>query len=153
MIRTLSIAATAAALALSAPAAQAQKTKVQWLGQATFKITSPGGRVIVIDPFLRRNPKTPAAYKDLKKLGKVDLILVTHGHGDHFSDAPALAKLTGANERWLINRRGRPIDGEAFRQRLGVTSELLSISNNRFEGTGLPSQLGLMTKLTENGAA
>ena len=35
------------------------------------------------DPFLSGNPKTPAEYKDLAKLGKVDLVLVTHGHGDH----------------------------------------------------------------------
>ena len=39
------------------------------------------------------NPLTPAEYKDLEKLGKVDLILVTHGHFDHIADAPALAML------------------------------------------------------------
>src|SRR5215475_12905697 len=75
----------ALSLALSAPLLQAQsgKTEVLWLGQATFKITSPGGKVIVTDPFLSGNPKTPTEYKDLAKLGKVDLVLVTHGHGDH----------------------------------------------------------------------
>jgi len=52
--------------------------------------------VIVVDPYLTANPKTPEAYKKLEALGKVDLILVTHGHLDHFLDAPALAKLTGA---------------------------------------------------------
>jgi L-ascorbate metabolism protein UlaG (beta-lactamase superfamily) len=77
-------------------AARAADVTVQWLGQAAFKITSPGGKVIVIDPFITRNPKTPAEWKDLKKLGKVDLILVTHGHGDHLGDTGALAKLTGA---------------------------------------------------------
>jgi L-ascorbate metabolism protein UlaG (beta-lactamase superfamily) len=40
---------------------------------------------------LTKNPKTPAASKDLEALGKVDLILVTHAHGDHFGDAVALA--------------------------------------------------------------
>jgi len=72
-------------LALSAPLLQAQSGKVEvlWLGQSTFKITTPGGKVIVTDPFLTGNPKTPAEYKDLAKLGKVDLVLVTHGHGDH----------------------------------------------------------------------
>ncbi len=76
-----------------------------WLGQATFKITTPGGKVIVIDPFVTGNPKTPADLKDLAKLGKVDLILVTHGHGDHVgtagrndggSDLVDLAKRSGA---------------------------------------------------------
>jgi L-ascorbate metabolism protein UlaG (beta-lactamase superfamily) len=56
---------------------------VLWLGQATFTITAPGGQVIVTNPFLTRNPKTPAEYKGLAKLGKVDLVLVSHGHGDH----------------------------------------------------------------------
>src|SRR4029453_15268065 len=75
----------ALSLALSAPLlpAQSGKVEVHWLGQATFKITTPGGKVIVTDPFLTGNPKTPAEYKDLAKLGKVDLVLVTHGHGDH----------------------------------------------------------------------
>ncbi len=41
--------------------------------------------------WLKANPLTPAEYKDLSKLGKVDLILVTHAHGDHIADAPDLA--------------------------------------------------------------
>jgi hypothetical protein len=55
----------ALSLALSAPLLQAQsgKTEVLWLGQAAFKITTPGGKVIVTDPFLTGNPKTPAEYK------------------------------------------------------------------------------------------
>jgi L-ascorbate metabolism protein UlaG (beta-lactamase superfamily) len=66
------------------------------LGQATTKITSLTGKVIVVDPFLTSNPKTPAAYKNLDALGKVDLILVTHGHGDHVGDVKELAARTGA---------------------------------------------------------
>lgn len=65
---------------------------VQWLGHAAFKLTSVNGRVIVIDPFLTGNPKLTAEQKDLDRLGKVDLILVTHAHGDHVGDGPALAK-------------------------------------------------------------
>lgn len=68
------------------------KVEVLWLGQSAFKITTPTGKVIVTDPWLINNPKTPAQYKKLDALGKVDLILVTHGHGDHIADAPALAK-------------------------------------------------------------
>jgi L-ascorbate metabolism protein UlaG (beta-lactamase superfamily) len=83
-----------AALLAFAGAAWAQgKTEVQWLGQAAFKITTPGGKVIVIDPWLTTNPKTPPQYKDLKALGHVDVVLVTHGHFDHVFDAAALAKL------------------------------------------------------------
>lgn len=77
-------------------AVQAEQVEVLWLGHATTRITSIEGKVIVIDPFLTRNPKTPSEYRSLSALGKVDLILITHGHGDHVNDLPELAKLTGA---------------------------------------------------------
>ncbi|MEO8655252.1 MAG: metal-dependent hydrolase, partial [Ramlibacter sp.] len=76
-----------------ASAQTAGKTEVLWLGQATTRITTPGGKVIVIDPWLTSNPKTPANFRALEALGKVDLILVTHAHADHVTDAPALAKM------------------------------------------------------------
>ena len=73
--------------------AQSNPTQVQWLGQSAFKITSPAGKVIVTDPWLKANPLTPVEFKTLENLGKVDVLLVTHGRLDHFADAPALAKL------------------------------------------------------------
>jgi len=72
------------------------KTELWWLGQASVRITTPGGKVIMIDPWITSNPKTPAQYKNLDALGKVDLILVTHGHFDHVADAPELAKKNNA---------------------------------------------------------
>lgn len=75
-----------------ATAPAAGKVEVVWLGQAAFKITSPGGKVIVTDPWLRQNPLTPPEYKQLDKFGKIDVLLVSHGHWDHFADAPALAQ-------------------------------------------------------------
>lgn len=78
----------------SATAPQAQvtpKSELLWLGQAAFRLTTVSGKSIVIDPWIRLNPRTPAEYKDLDKLGRVDLVLVTHGHFDHIADAPALA--------------------------------------------------------------
>ncbi|MGZ5660849.1 MAG: metal-dependent hydrolase, partial [Usitatibacter sp.] len=89
----------ALALTMGAAAALAQgsgRMELLWLGQSCFRITTPTGKVIVVDPWLKANPKTPAEYKDLDKLGKVDLILVTHAHGDHFADAPELAKKNNA---------------------------------------------------------
>jgi L-ascorbate metabolism protein UlaG (beta-lactamase superfamily) len=73
------------------------KTLVQWLGQASFKLTSPGGKNIIIDPWITGGPKAPAIYKkDLSALGKVDFVLVSHGHVDHLGDAPDIAKLNSA---------------------------------------------------------
>jgi len=86
----------AALVAAGTTSAQSGKIEVLWLGQAAFKITSVTGKVIVIDPFLTQNPKTPPQWKNLDALGKVDLILVTHAHGDHIGDAPELAKKTNA---------------------------------------------------------
>lgn len=76
--------------------AHADKIEVLWTGHATVRIESVEGKVIVVDPALRNNPTTPEKYKKLESLGKVDLILVTHGHGDHTADLSELAKLTGA---------------------------------------------------------
>lgn len=68
------------------------KTEVLWLGQSATRITTPGGKVIMIDPYVTKNPKTPDKWKNLEALGKIDLILITHGHGDHLGDGPELAK-------------------------------------------------------------
>ena len=73
--------------------AQPGKVEVLWLGQSCFRITTPSGKVIVTDPWLIQNPKTPPEYKKLEALGKIDVLLVSHGHADHFADAPALAKM------------------------------------------------------------
>jgi len=74
-------------------AAQSGKIEILWLGQSVFKITTPTGKVIITDPWLTPNPKTPPEYKDLTKLGRIDVILVSHAHYDHFYDAPALARM------------------------------------------------------------
>jgi L-ascorbate metabolism protein UlaG (beta-lactamase superfamily) len=63
--------------------------KLTWLGHSAFRITTPSGNVVLIDPFLQSNPATPEA---LKKVERVDVMLITHGHGDHIGDAVALGK-------------------------------------------------------------
>ena len=90
------VAAVFGALSLIASVVSAAEVEVQWLGHATTRITSTTGKVIIIDPFLTKNPKAPAEYRNLNALGKVDLILVTHGHGDHVGDLQELARLSGA---------------------------------------------------------
>lgn len=76
----------------------AQETKIKWFGHAAFSITTPRGKVLLIDPWLR-NPSNPEAKdgKDpLASVPKVDYILLTHGHRDHVGDAVEIAKKTGA---------------------------------------------------------
>jgi len=68
------------------------KVSLQWYGHSAVRITSPAGKVLLIDPYLTENPKTPSKFKNLEAIGPIDLILVTHAHADHLGDAPALAR-------------------------------------------------------------
>lgn len=90
------LAATAIAVSGAALADTTGKVEIEYLGHASFKFTSIGGKVIVIDPFLTANPKGTEQSKNLDSLGKVDLVLVTHAHGDHLGDAPEIAKRNNA---------------------------------------------------------
>jgi L-ascorbate metabolism protein UlaG (beta-lactamase superfamily) len=62
--------------------------KITWLGHASFLIETPAGKRLMIDPFTTNNPKCP---QDLKRPGKLDAILLTHGHSDHSADCVELA--------------------------------------------------------------
>ena len=64
-----------------------------WLGHATFLIQSPGGKRILFDPWVTGNPSSP---ESAKRIGSVDLILVTHGHADHTGDVVPIGRTTGA---------------------------------------------------------
>lgn len=63
--------------------------KLTWLGHATFRAETPGGKTILIDPWVMGNPMCPEKEKQLKK---VDVMLCTHGHFDHIGDAVEIAK-------------------------------------------------------------
>src|ERR1700684_2805116 len=67
----------------------ARGNKLTWLGHATFRITTPSGKIIVIDPWVQTNPMCP---EPLKKFDRLDTMLITHGHFDHIADAAALGK-------------------------------------------------------------
>jgi L-ascorbate metabolism protein UlaG (beta-lactamase superfamily) len=65
-----------------------------WLGHSTFLFRSPGGKRILIEPWVASNPACPP---ESKKIDALDLILITHGHSDHAGDAAAIARATGAH--------------------------------------------------------
>ena len=82
----------------SALTASAQETRIKWFGHAAFSVTTPRGKVLLIDPWLS-NPSNPEAKEGrdpLASVPKVDYILLTHGHRDHVGDAVEIAKKTGA---------------------------------------------------------
>jgi L-ascorbate metabolism protein UlaG (beta-lactamase superfamily) len=62
--------------------------RITWLGHAATKIEAADGTVILIDPFLEGNPTTP---EDARTQDRVDLMLVSHGHGDNMGDAVKIA--------------------------------------------------------------
>jgi L-ascorbate metabolism protein UlaG (beta-lactamase superfamily) len=66
--------------------------KLTWLGQATFVLTTPAGKRLMIDCWVN-NPVCPDELKDPAPL---DGMLITHGHFDHIADAVAIGKSTGA---------------------------------------------------------
>lgn len=68
---------------------QTRGNKLTWLGHAAFRIETPSGKVILVDPWIQTNPMCPEANK---KFQHVDTMLITHGHFDHIADALDLGK-------------------------------------------------------------
>lgn len=66
-------------------------TTLTFLGQSAVLLEA-GGTHVLVDPFLGDNPKATVSPDDVP----ADLILLTHGHGDHLGDTVAIAKRTGA---------------------------------------------------------
>jgi L-ascorbate metabolism protein UlaG (beta-lactamase superfamily) len=83
-----------------------------WLGHATFRFDTPGGKRVYVDPFLD-NPKCPDGEKEPER---IDLIALTHGHDDHVGstvelaqkfDCPVIAQL---ELRGWLSTQGLPED-------------------------------------------
>lgn len=93
------IVATALSLALlifvAKTAFAVGTTDITWYGHSAFKVTTPSGKVLLIDPWLA-NPANPKGKEILASLDKADQILLTHAHGDHIGNTVEIAKKTGA---------------------------------------------------------
>lgn len=67
--------------------------ELTWHGHSCFTLEADGGSRILIDPWLTDNSQADVSAEEI---GKVDFILCSHGHYDHFADAIPIAKRTGA---------------------------------------------------------
>ena len=85
----------ALAASICTASAKPATTQITWYGHAAFKVTTPSGKVILLDPWIT-NPANKTGKQDLAAIKKADLILITHGHFDHVGDAADIAKRTGA---------------------------------------------------------
>jgi L-ascorbate metabolism protein UlaG (beta-lactamase superfamily) len=78
-------------------------TELTWLGHAAFRVDSPGGKRIYVDPFLDGNPKCPDAEAEPERC---DLVVLTHGHDDHVGDTVTLHQRFGCPVVALVELRG-----------------------------------------------
>ncbi len=61
-----------------------------WYGHSCWEVTTPGGKTILLDPWFS-NPRSPRSPDSVERC---DVLLVTHGHDDHFGDALRVASRT-----------------------------------------------------------
>jgi L-ascorbate metabolism protein UlaG (beta-lactamase superfamily) len=127
------------------PAHAAGQTQLTWYGQSAFKIVTPNGHVLFVDPWLV-NPVNKNGKEDLAAVDRADLILVSHGHFDHIGNAVEIAKKTrarlvatydlGAN---LATYGGFPRDLMGY-DTLGNFGGTLSFFNGEVSITFVPAQ-------------
>jgi L-ascorbate metabolism protein UlaG (beta-lactamase superfamily) len=103
------------------------RTRITWLGHATFRLTTPESKTVLIDPWTYGNPMCRGEDKDV---GAVELILITHGHHDHLGDVQRIAR-TGQPETVVIPELGRWLTARGLRNvrtmNLGGVLELAGV--------------------------
>jgi L-ascorbate metabolism protein UlaG (beta-lactamase superfamily) len=134
---------------------------ITWLGHASFRIDSPGGKRIYIDPWLG-NPKCPESEKEPER---IDVIALTHGHDDHVGETVELAKRFGCPvialvelRGWLEARGGAPGDmseapnkgGTAEKAGIKFTLTNAFHSSSSPDGEYLGEPAGLVVRLEDD---
>lgn len=122
-----------------------------WFGHSTFLLRTPGGKRVMFDPWINTNPSCP---ESAKKVGDLDLMLITHGHFDHTTDAVALGRTTGAQvvapyelatwlqQKGLKNVTGMNLGGTLHTHGLSITM-VPAMHSSSVEEEGRTVYLGL----------
>ena len=99
--------------------------ELTWLGHSAFRLDTPGDKRIYVDPFLNGNPRCPESELEPERC---DLVLVTHGHGDHVGDTVAIHERLGCpviaqvELRAWLTRQGVADDGGTHSMNKGGTA-------------------------------
>ncbi|HET9035295.1 MAG TPA: metal-dependent hydrolase [Myxococcaceae bacterium] len=119
---SLVAAAQTASSSVPPQVAGAAKTQLTWYGHAAFKLVTPSGKVLLLDPWIT-NPLNPNGKQDLADLKKVDLILISHGHADHVGDSVEIAKRTKARLVTAFDQ------AQAYARHLGFPSDQFGVDS------------------------
>jgi L-ascorbate metabolism protein UlaG (beta-lactamase superfamily) len=131
------------------------KTQLTWYGQSAFKIVSPHGKVLLIDPWLT-NPVYHRGREELSSLNDVDLILVSHGHSDHVGNAVEIGKKTRAKLVATFDLSATMVAGLGYPSELADTETTghfggtLNLLNGEVAVTFVPAWHGAGVETDEN---
>jgi len=146
-MRSLLFTLTLLVLTMLSVPAFASPAEVTWFGHAAFRVVTPGGKVLLVDPWIS-NPANPNGKKDLEALTKADLIFITHGHTDHIGDAVEIARKTGAKlvatfdlQKALVSYKGFP-EKQADRSTAGSFGGSLNLLEGEIKVTFVPAVHG-----------
>jgi L-ascorbate metabolism protein UlaG (beta-lactamase superfamily) len=133
-------------------------TQLTWYGQSAFKIVTPNGKILLVDPWLS-NPVFENAKREIAALKDVDLILITHGHSDHVGDAVDIGKRTRAKlvatfdlAAAIVNALGYPNE-LADVQTTGHMGGTLDLLEGKIAVTFVPAWHGSGVSKEENAPA
>jgi L-ascorbate metabolism protein UlaG (beta-lactamase superfamily) len=73
--------------------------RIQRLSTASYKFFSPGGSVVLVDPWLTNDPFWPLSEKTPEKLKEIDVVAITHSHFDH---ASGVKEISVQNEKAVV---------------------------------------------------